>query len=73
MPRNIAAITATVSLWLHVSYIMDTKMSKLLSCKVKRVKRTSAPLGCIAGSRQRIANETLKIHGVGYVWWDCRM
>ena len=25
---------------------------------------TSAPLGCIAGSRQRIANETLKIHGV---------
>ena len=34
---------------------------------------TSAPLGCIAGSRQRIADETLKIHGVCNVWWDCRM
>ena len=34
---------------------------------------TSAPLVCIAGSRQRISNETLKIHGVCYVWFDCRM
>ena len=34
---------------------------------------TSAPLVCIAGSRQRISNETLKIHGVCYVWFDCRI
>ena len=72
---DITCTRSRVHAFTGYSRAMEAKCSTLPAPRASKsaprksyLNLTSAPLGCIAGSRQRIANETLKIHGVRDVW-----